>query len=46
MEGAEEATSRAVTIERTGVVDAAWQLTIRQDLRPRRAPVLGPRGYR
>jgi plastocyanin len=46
MEGTEEATSRQLTVERAGAVDATWQLTVRPDLRPRRAPVAGARGYR
>jgi len=45
MEGSEAATTRAVTIG-TGPGDAVWQLTLKQERRPRRAPVPGQRGYR
>lgn len=45
MEGSEEATARAVTIG-TAAADATWQLTLKPELRPRRAPVPGQRGYR
>jgi plastocyanin len=45
MEVSEESTARAMTLG-AGPVDAAWQLTLRADLRPRRAPVPGQRGYR
>jgi len=46
MEGSEESTSRSVSIDKSGAVDIAWQLRLRQELRPRRAPVPGQRGYR
>ena len=46
MEGSEESTRRSVGIDRSGAVDVAWQLTLRQELRARRAPVPGQRGYR
>jgi len=46
MEGAEETTSRAVSLDRTGAADLAWQLTLKSSVRPRRAPVPGQRGYR
>lgn len=45
MQGAEESTRRAVTIA-SGTLDIAWQLALREELRPRRAPVPGSRGYR
>lgn len=45
LEGSEESTSRALTVG-PGVMDTAWQVTLRQELRPRRAPVPGQRGYR
>ena len=45
MQGREEATSRPVTLG-AGATPAAWQLSLRQDVRPRRAPVAGPSGYR
>jgi len=44
MEGTEEATVRSITLATTQEV--AWQLTLRPELRPRRAPVPGQRGYR
>ena len=44
MEGAEEATVRSITL--AGSQEVAWQLTLRPELRPRRAPVPGQRGYR
>ena len=44
MANGEPSTSRSVTVE-TGAVDLTWQLTSRQELRPRRAPVPGQRGY-
>jgi hypothetical protein len=46
MTGSEASTSRPVTIEKTGAVGVAWQLTLRPELRPRRAPGPGQRGYR
>jgi plastocyanin len=45
MQGTEESTSRSVTVG-AAPVDVSWQLMLRQDLRPRRAPVPGQRGYR
>ena len=45
MEGSEEATARTVTVG-TAAAEAAWQLTLKPELRPRRAPVPGQRGYR
>ena len=45
MEGSEEASTRSITVG-TAPQDTAWQLTLRQELRPRRAPVPGQRGYR
>ena len=44
MEGTEEATVRPITL--TTSQEVAWQLTLRPELRPRRAPVPGQRGYR
>lgn len=44
--GTEESTSRSITVERSGAVAVAWELTLKPDLRPRRAPVPGQRGYR
>ena len=46
MEGTEDATSRPVSLDRTGASDLAWQLTLKPTVRPRRAPVPGQRGYR
>jgi plastocyanin len=46
MEGSEESTIRSVTIAASGAAEVAWQVTLRPDLRPRRAPVPGQRGYR
>ena len=46
MEPSEEATSRAVSLERAGTLSLAWQLTLKPSVRPRRAPVPGQRGYR
>ena len=45
MANGEPSTSRSVTVE-TGAVDLTWELTSRQELRLRRAPVPGQRGYR
>ena len=45
MQGTEESTVRSVTVG-AAPVEVAWQLTLKQDLRPRRAPVPGQRGYR
>jgi len=46
MQGAEESTSRALTVDRAGSTDVAWQLPLKQELRPRRSPIPGQRGYR
>ena len=46
LQGTEESTSRTITVERSGAVDATWQLALKQELRPRRSPVPGQRGYR
>ena len=46
MEGTEDATSRPVSLDRTGASDLTWQLTLKPTVRPRRAPVPGQRGYR
>lgn len=46
MEGTEAATTRAVTVGAAGTVELRWSLGVRPDLRSRRAPVVGPRGYR
>jgi len=45
MEGSEEGTAKAVTVG-NGATEVVWQLTLKEDLRPRRAPVPGQRGYR
>jgi plastocyanin len=45
MQGAEAATAQSVTVGATPA-SVSWQLTLRQELRPRRAPVPGQRGYR
>jgi plastocyanin len=45
MQVTEESTVRSVTVG-AAPVEATWQLTLKQDLRPRRAPVPGQRGYR
>ena len=42
----EESTSRALGIERSGVVETLWELRLKPELRPRRAPVPGQRRYR
>ncbi|MGH7268490.1 MAG: hypothetical protein ACREMB_27035 [Candidatus Rokuibacteriota bacterium] len=46
MEGPEESTSRSISVEGSGTVAVTWQITLRPDIRPRRAPVPGQRGYR
>jgi plastocyanin len=46
MSAAERSTVRTVTLERTGAVESGWELELRPELRPRRAPVAGQRGYR
>jgi len=46
LQGAEESAARTVTVERSGAVDVAWQLPLKQELRPRRSPVPGQRIYR
>jgi len=45
MDGTEESTVRAITLG-SGAVEAAWEVTLRQEPRPRRAPLPGQRGYR
>jgi plastocyanin len=45
MQATEESTVRSVTIA-TAPVEVSWQLALKPDLRPRRAPVPGQRGYR
>ena len=45
MEGPEEATTRAVSLDRTGAAELAWQITLKSSVRPRRAQVSGQRGY-
>ena len=45
MQESEETTTRTVAVS-AGPVDAAFQLTLKDDPRPRRAPVPGQRGYR
>jgi hypothetical protein len=45
MQVAEESTVRPVTVG-TAPVEVTWQLALKPDLRPRRAPVPGQRGYR
>jgi hypothetical protein len=45
MEGSEGATARPVAIG-TAAAEGIWQLTLKPELRPRRAPVPGQRGYR
>jgi plastocyanin len=45
LETSEEATARSVTLG-PSAVEVAWQVTLRRELRPRRAPVPGQRGYR
>ena len=42
----EESASRALGIERSGVVETLWELRLKPALRPRRAPVPGQRRYR
>ena len=46
LQGTEESTSRTITVERSGAVDATWQLALKQELRPRRSPVPGQHRYR
>ena len=43
MSGTEESTSRAITIDRTGVTDVAWQVAVGPELRRRRPPASDPR---
>jgi len=45
MEGAEQATARSVNVE-AGSTDVFFQLPLKEEFRPRRAPVPGQRGYR
>jgi plastocyanin len=45
IEASESTTTKPVTIG-TAPLEAAWQLTLRPEGRPRRAPVPGQRGYR
>jgi hypothetical protein len=45
MQESAEASVRTVTVN-AGPADAVFQLALKEDLRPRRAPVPGPRGYR
>ena len=45
MTGTEESTSRAVTIERSGITDVAWDLAVGRDMRRRRPPGTDGRGY-
>jgi plastocyanin len=42
----EESTGRSAVVERSGVVETAWELRLKPELRPRRAPVPGQRLYR
>ena len=46
MEAPEESVIRALGIDRSGSVSLVWELRLKPDLRPRRAPVPGQRGYR
>ena len=46
MVGSQESTSRSISLDQAGVADVAWQLTLKADLRPRRAPVPGQSSYR
>jgi hypothetical protein len=46
MDAPEESTNRSLSIDRSGAVDIAWELRLKPELRPRRAPVPGQRGYR
>jgi plastocyanin len=46
MEAPEESTIRSLGIDRSGSVSAVWELRLKPELRPRRAPVPGQRGYR
>jgi len=46
LQDAEEPTRRAVTIDGPAAVDLAWRLTLKPELRPRRAPIPGQHGYR
>lgn len=46
MEGPEAATRRPVTIEKPDPVEVTWKVTLERQLRPRRAPIPGSRGYR
>ena len=46
MESDEEKTERIVELEQTSTAEISWGLTLKPDIRPRRAPVGGIRGYR
>jgi plastocyanin len=46
LDGTEESTGRSVAIDRSGVVETAWEVRLKPELRPRRAPVPGQRPYR
>ncbi|MBM4442344.1 MAG: hypothetical protein FJ027_18165 [Candidatus Rokubacteria bacterium] len=46
LEGTEQAASRPLVVDASGAVAVTWQVTLRPELRPRRAPVPGARGYR
>jgi hypothetical protein len=46
IDGPEESAIRSVGIERTGGVEIAWEIGLKAELRPRRAPVPGQGRYR
>jgi plastocyanin len=46
LDAPEGSTGRAVDIERSGVAETAWELRLKPELRPRRAPVPGQQRYR
>jgi plastocyanin len=46
LDAPEESTGRSVAVERSGIVETVWELRLKPELRPRRAPVPGQRLYR
>src|SRR6185437_16381930 len=46
LDGDEKATSRTIDVTRSGKVDAVWKVTLKPEVRVRRAPIPSPgRGY-
>jgi hypothetical protein len=46
LEAPEESIIRALAVDRSGSVSIVWELKLKPEIRPRRAPVPGQRGYR